>query len=58
MADSHFDPRPLRQARALLAPPPVHSPGLRSVALSAALFAVSALCLVALVVATPSPWPT
>ncbi|HTX50064.1 MAG TPA: hypothetical protein VME40_11825 [Caulobacteraceae bacterium] len=58
MSDPHFDPRPLRQARALLAPPPAPSPSLRSVALSAALFAICALCLVALVVATPSPWPT
>jgi len=58
MADSLFDPRPLRQARALLAPPPIRSQSLRSVALSAALFAVCALGLVALVVALPSPWPT
>jgi len=57
MADSPFDPGPLHRARALIAPP-IRSQSLTSVALSAALFAVSALGLVALVLALPSPWPT
>jgi len=58
MADSPFDPSPLQQARALLAPPTPRGESLRSVLLSAALFAVTALALVALVVSSPSPWPT
>ena len=56
MADSPFDPRPLRQARALLADP-VRSESLLPLTAAAALFAASALGLVVLVISLPSPWP-
>ena len=59
MADSAFDPQPLREARALLAAPPASAAGsLGGLAAAAALFAISALALAATVVMTPTPWPT
>ena len=58
MADSSFDPQRLRQARALLAAPPVRAEGLGGLAAAAALFAISALALAATVVMMPTPWPT
>jgi len=58
MADSSFDPQRLRQARALLAPPPARAEGLGGLAAAAALFAISALALAVTVVMMPTPWPT
>ena len=58
MADSSFDPQRLRQARALLAPPPVRAEGLGGLAAAAAFFAISALALAVTVVMMPTPWPT
>jgi hypothetical protein len=58
MADSSFDPRRLRQARALLAPPPTRAAGLGGLAAAAALFAISALALAVTVMMMPTPWPT
>jgi hypothetical protein len=58
MVDSPFDPRPLRQARALLVEPAPRNGSLTSVAAAAALFATCALVLVAAVLSLPTPWPT
>jgi hypothetical protein len=56
MADSPFDPKPLRQARVLLAEP--QSPdGMGGLTAAAAFFAVSALALAVTVVMMPTPWP-
>jgi hypothetical protein len=54
--DSPFDPRTLREARAILAPPP-RVDGLGGLAAAAAFFAVSALALATTVVMLPTPWP-
>jgi hypothetical protein len=56
MADSRFDPQRLRQARAMLMPPP-QTEGMGGVAAAAAFFAVSALGLAMTVVLMPTPWP-
>jgi hypothetical protein len=58
MADSQFAPQRLRQARALLAAPPLRSGGLGGLAAAAAFFAISAVALAITVVMIPSPWPT
>lgn len=58
MADSSFDPQRLRQARALLAAPPVRAEGLGGLAAAAAFFAISAMALAVAVVMMPTPWPT
>ena len=55
--DSPFDPKPLRQARAMLAEPS-RADGLGGLAAAAAFFAVAALALATTVVMMPTPWPT
>ena len=57
MAESFFDPRNLHRARALLAAPE-RRPGVAGILAAAAVFAVSALGLMMLVISLPSPWPT
>jgi len=54
--DSPFDPRPLREARAILAEPS-RADGLGGLAAAAAFFAVAALALATTVVMMPTPWP-
>jgi len=54
--DSPFDPKPLRQARAMLAEPS-RADGLGGLAAAAAFFAVAALALATTVVMMPTPWP-
>jgi hypothetical protein len=56
MADSPFDPKPLRQARVMLAPPEAGG-GMGGLTAAAALFAISALALALTVVTMPTPWP-
>jgi hypothetical protein len=56
MADSSLDPKPLRQARVLLATPETSS-GMGGLTAAAAFFAVSALALAVTVVMMPTPWP-
>jgi hypothetical protein len=56
-SDSIFDPRRLREARALLAPPPVITQGVGGLAAAAAFFAIAALALAVTVVMMPTPWP-
>ncbi len=57
MTDSLFDPKPLREARTLLAEP-VRADSLVALTGAAALFAASALALVVVVISLPTPWPT
>ena len=54
--DSPFDPRPLREARAMLAAPS-RADGLGGLAAAAAFFAAAALALAVTVVLMPTPWP-
>jgi hypothetical protein len=54
--DSPFDPRPLREARTMLAPPS-RTDGLGGLAGAAAFFALAALALATTVVMLPTPWP-
>jgi hypothetical protein len=56
MADSPFDPKPLREARVLLAAPETGQ-GIGGLTAAAAFFAVSALALAVTVVLMPTPWP-
>jgi len=56
MADSPFDPKPLRQARVLLVTPEAAN-GMAGLTAAAAFFAVSALALAVTVVMMPTPWP-
>ena len=58
MIDSPFDPRPLRQARALLSERTPRDVSLTSVMAAAAFFATCALVLVVAVLSVPTPWPT
>jgi hypothetical protein len=55
-ADSPFDPRRLREARALLAAPS-QTQGMAGLTAAAGFFAVSALALAVTVVMMPTPWP-
>jgi hypothetical protein len=54
--DSPLDPKPLRQARVLLAEPS-QSEGIGGMAAAAAFFAISAMALAVTVVLMPTPWP-
>ena len=56
--DSRLGAARLREARALLTPPPARAESLAGVTAAAALFAVSALALATAVVLMPTPWPT
>ncbi len=56
MADSPFDPKPLRQARVLLAEL-AQSEGIGGMAAAAAFFAISAMALAMTVALMPTPWP-
>jgi hypothetical protein len=56
MADSYLDPTRVRQARAMLLPPPT-AEGVGGVAAAAIFFVLSALGLAMTVVLMPTPWP-
>ena len=56
--DSRLSAVRLREARALLEPPPGRTESLAGVTAAAAFFAITALALAVAVVMMPTPWPT